>query len=80
LPDFTGIQQGFTMITVEGAFWEKKNQKWSRVTHVTTVSLVIAVLTNGVPELKNFKTLRGSIEKIKTLGVKLKIAVNFKRG
>ena len=31
-----------------------------------------------VPELKDFETLRGSIEKIETLVVKLKIATNYK--
>jgi hypothetical protein len=56
---------------------KKKNQKWSHVTHVTTVPSVIPVLTDGVPELKNFKTLGGSIEKIEILGVELKIATNF---
>jgi hypothetical protein len=46
----------------------------------TTVLLVIAVLTNEVPELKNFETLEGSIEKIETLRVALKIVANFRGG
>jgi hypothetical protein len=60
-----------------GAFWEKKNQKWSNATHVNIVPSVIAGLTDELPELKNFKTLRGSIEKIETLGVELKTVANF---
>jgi hypothetical protein len=44
---------------------------------VTTVSPIIAVLTDEVLELKIFETLVGSIEKIETLGVELKIATNF---
>jgi hypothetical protein len=42
------------------------------------VPSVIAVLTDGVLELKNFETLEWSIEKIETLGVELKITANFK--
>jgi hypothetical protein len=44
---------------------------------VTTVPSIIAVLTDGVPELKNFETFGGSIEKIEILEVELKIAANF---
>ena len=33
-----------------------------------------------VPEFKDFETLGGSIEKIETLMVKLKIATNFREG
>ena len=61
------------MITVEGILKKKKKSK----VHVTIVPSVIAVLTDGVPELKNFKTFGESIEKIETLEVKLKIAANF---
>jgi hypothetical protein len=47
---------------------------------VITVPSVIAALTDRVPELKKKKieTLGGSIEKIETLGVELKIDANFK--
>jgi hypothetical protein len=55
-----------------GAFWKIKNQKWSRA-----ILSVIVGLTDRVPKLKNFKTLGGPIEKIKILGVELKIAANF---
>jgi hypothetical protein len=47
------------------------------VTCDTTVPSVIAVLTDGMLELKNFETLRGSIEKIKILEVESKIVANF---
>jgi hypothetical protein len=47
---------------------------------VITVLSVIAALTDRVPELKNFETFGWSIEKIETLGVKLKIATNFVGG
>jgi hypothetical protein len=76
LPDFAGIQPGFAGITVEGIL-EKKNKKWSRATHMTIVLSVIVVLTNRVLELKIFEILRGSIKKIETSRVELKIATNF---
>jgi hypothetical protein len=45
---------------------------------MTIVLSVIVVLTNKVLELKNFEILRGSIEKIETSRVELKIATNFR--
>ena len=49
-----------------------------RHTHMITVPSVNDDLTDEVPELKDFKTLRGSIVKIETLVVELKITVNFR--
>jgi hypothetical protein len=46
---------------------------------VTVVPSVNNGLTNGVPGLRNFETLRGSIVKIEISVVKLKIAINFRR-
>jgi uncharacterized surface protein with fasciclin (FAS1) repeats len=45
---------------------------------VATVPSVNDGLTDGVPELRDFKTLGGSIVKIKTSMAKLKISINFK--
>jgi hypothetical protein len=42
----------------EEYFGGKKNQKWSRATHVTTVPSVNGSLTDRVPTLRNFETLR----------------------
>jgi hypothetical protein len=42
-------------------YFGEKNQKWSRATHVTTVSSVNGDLTDRVPTLRNFETLRGYI-------------------
>ena len=61
-----------------GAFWEARRLQGSRVTHVTTVSSVNEDLTNRVPELRDFKTYGGSIAKIETLVVELKIVINFR--
>jgi hypothetical protein len=46
---------------------------------VTTVPLVNDNLIDRVLELRDFENLGGSIEKIETSIVKLKIAVNFRR-
>jgi hypothetical protein len=59
-------------------FWGKNNQKWSCATRVTTVPSVMAVLTDGMARLKNFETFGGSIDKIETLVIKLKIVANFR--
>jgi hypothetical protein len=66
--DFAGIRQGIAGITIEvrwnhclRGILEKKGQKWSRMTHVTTVPSVNDGLTNGVPELRDFKTLGGQL-------------------
>jgi hypothetical protein len=50
------------------------------LTNPSTVIPVRAIWENKlkVLELKDFETLGGSIEKIKTLVVKLKIATNFR--
>ena len=57
---------------------KKKNQKWSRATHVTTILLVNDSLTDRVPGLRDFETLGESIEKIETSVVELKISANFR--
>ena len=44
---------------------------------MTTVSSVNGGLTDGVPTLRNFKTLGGSIVKIETSMAELKIVANF---
>jgi hypothetical protein len=66
-----------------GVFLAAKRLQWSRATHMSTVHVslpsVITSLIDEVPELKNFETLGGSIEKINTLGVELKISTNFRR-
>jgi hypothetical protein len=46
--------------------------------HVTTVSSVNECLIDGVLRLRDFETLEGSIEKIETSVVKLKIVTNFR--
>jgi hypothetical protein len=61
-----------------GVFLAAKKLQWSRATQVTIVPSVIADLADGLPELKIFETLEGSIEKIETLEVELKIAANFR--
>jgi hypothetical protein len=42
-------------------YFGEKNQKWSRATHVTTIPSVNDGLTDRVPTLRNFETLRGYI-------------------
>jgi hypothetical protein len=51
-----------------GVFLATKKLQWSRATQVTIVPSVIADLADGLPELKIFETLEGSIKKIETLG------------
>jgi hypothetical protein len=77
LLDFTRIWWGIVGITVLGVFWGK-NQKWGRAMHVTTVLSVNECLIDGVLRLRDFETLEGSIEKIETSVVKLKIVTNFR--
>jgi hypothetical protein len=60
-PKIVEIWQGFAEIIVKGIL-EKKNQKCSCATHVTTVLLVIAALTNGVLKLKFFETLGAELK------------------
>jgi hypothetical protein len=59
-------------------WWAQKS--WFTPTPYKSYSLplVIVALTDGVPELKKIKSLRGLIEKIKTLGIELKIVDNFR--
>ena len=64
------------MITVKDIL--KKKKKKSKV--ITCVLSIIAALTNGVPELKKIEILGGSIDKIETLEVELKIVDNFRGG
>jgi hypothetical protein len=47
---------------------------------VTTVASVNDGLTDEVPGLRDFKTLKGLIAKIETSVAELKISINFKRG
>jgi hypothetical protein len=61
-----------------GAFWEARRLQWSCATQMTTIPSVNNGLTDGVPKLRDFKTLGGSIAKIKTSVAELKIVVNFK--
>jgi hypothetical protein len=63
---FAEIQQDFAGLTVDGSPESLLRVFWKK--------------KSKMPELKEIKTLEGSIEKIEILVVELKIAANFEEG
>jgi hypothetical protein len=57
---------------------KKKKSKVVMCDAMTTVPLVNDSLIDGVPGLREFETLEGSIEKIEISMAELKISTNFR--